>query len=105
MYCWNFAVGRGQSGHAVKEVSPRTRTNGRLRLLHLRKLDDTAALRPRALVQDLRELDLARRLEQLDQVLVRGRPRQLSYITHNPISNLVPLRAHWVNWRHSRCEP
>ena len=90
----------------MKTVSQlQKRTDRGLRLWDLCELDDTAALRPRALVQNLRELDLARRLEQLDQVLVRGRPRQLSHITHNPISNLVPLGAYWVNWRNSRCGP
>ena len=51
----------------------------------LRELHDAAALRARALEEDLRELDLARRLEQLDEVLVRRRPRQLHpYISVAP---------------------
>ena len=53
-------------------------TNCSLRLRNLGKLYDTTALRARTLIQDLRKLDLAGRLEQLDQVLVRSRPRQLS---------------------------
>ena len=39
------------------------RTNCSLRLLHLRKLDDTTALRAGAIIQDLRQLNLTSRLK------------------------------------------
>lgn len=45
-------------------------TDRSLSLCNLGKLHDTAALGSRALVQDLGELDLPRRLEQLNKVLV-----------------------------------
>ena len=56
-------------------MSPRTDRS--LGLCNLSELDDTAPLGASALVEDLRELDRARRLEELDQILVRRRPRQL----------------------------
>ena len=57
------------------------RTNGRLCLGDLRKLHDAGTLRPRAIKQYLSQLDLSSRLEQLDKVFIRRRPRQLQRVT------------------------
>lgn len=51
--------------------------NRRLGLLDRAELDDSGALGTTALEEDFGLLDLARRLEELDQVLVAGRPRKL----------------------------
>ena len=53
------------------------RTNSSLGFANLSELNNTATLRTRAFVQDLRQLDRPCRLEQLDQIFVRGGPRQL----------------------------
>jgi hypothetical protein len=61
----------------VKKQWPLWLTDGRLRLADLCKLDDATALGPRAVKQNLRKLDLARRLKEFDQILVRRGPRKL----------------------------
>lgn len=53
-----------------RSESRKQRTNRGLSLRHLRELDDAAALRSGALEEDLRELDLASRLEKLDKIFV-----------------------------------
>jgi hypothetical protein len=47
------------------------RTNGCLCLWDLRKLHNACTLRPRAIKQDFRKFDLARRLKELNKVLIR----------------------------------
>ena len=66
------------------------RTDGSLRLRDLPELDNTATLGAGALEEDLGELDLAGRLKQLDEVFVRGRPRQLAQTR----LTLAPHEAH-----------
>lgn len=55
-------------------IEPR---DGCLRLLDRRELDDTRALRPAVLEENLGVLDSAGRLEEFDEVLVRSRVREL----------------------------
>ena len=57
------------------------RTNGGLCLGDLRKLHDAGTLRSCAIKQYLSQLDLPSRLEQLDKVFIRRRPRQLQRVT------------------------
>jgi hypothetical protein len=76
---------RSPAVHVLLELRDR-----RLRLADLRELHDAAALGARAVEQNLRELDLARRLEQLDQILVRRRPREL----HAPQPQSISLHPH-----------
>lgn len=52
-------------------------TNGGLSFSDYGKLDNTTALRPSTLEENLGKLNLARCLEQFDKILVRGGPRQL----------------------------
>ena len=55
------------------------RTDRGFCLSNLRELNDTAALGASAFKEDLGELDLSSGLEQLDKILVGGRPWQLQF--------------------------
>ena len=70
MYAWNFAA--ELSDICAAREGRRKRTDRGLGLADDRELHDARALGARAVEQDLRELDLARRLEELDEVLVCG---------------------------------
>lgn len=59
---------------ANEPIEPR---DSRRRVFDRGKLDDAGALGPAMLEEDLGMFDRPRRLEQLDQILVRSRPREL----------------------------
>lgn len=63
--------------HDCSVIQNERHTDGGLSFISKSELNDTASLGAMSIKQDLGEFNVASRLEQFDQVLVRSRPRQL----------------------------
>lgn len=78
MYDWNLAKTQGAS---LAWVTPNQsfwqRTNGGLRFLYRRELDNTGTFRARAVVKNFSLFNISSGFKQLNEVIVEGGPRKL----------------------------